>query len=299
MNSFRVWILAFILCFSATAFASQDMHHDLQQIRQTGVLRHLGVPYANFVRLEDGEPSGMSVEIIRLFSKFIGVEYQFVQSDWDDIIQALIGKDFVVSSGNSIQYHKNPTEIKGDLICTGFTVLPWRQKIIAYSDPTFPTQVWAIAKKDSFDKVSSDFASQSEFKAWLSNHSILGKADTCLDPRLYGLDARAKYFNGSVNDIALAVLEGQADYGILDCPDTLVALRKWPKEIKVIGTISEVQSMGVAFRQDSTALRSEFNRFLKKIKDNGTYYRIVKKYYPDIFFYFPDAFKEINKTGRG
>jgi ABC-type amino acid transport substrate-binding protein len=299
MNSFRGWILLIILCFSATAFASQDMQQDLPQIKQKGVLRHLGVPYANFVRLEGGELSGMSVEIIRLFAKHIGVEYQFVQSDWDDIIQALIGKDFVVLSGNKIQYRENPTEIKGDLICTGFTVLPWREKMVAYSDPTFPTQVWAIAKKGNFDKVSADFASQSEFKAWLSNFSILGKADTCLDPKLYGLDARARYFSGSVNDIALAVLKGEADYGILDCPDTLVALRKWPKEIKVIGTISEVQSMGVGFRQNSTALRDEFNLFMKKLKDNGTYYRIVKKYYPDIFFYFPETFKEINKTGRG
>lgn len=295
MNSFRVWILAFFLCFSATAFASQD----LQQIRQKGVLRHLGVPYANFVKLEGSELSGMSVEIIRLFAKYIGVEYQFVQSDWNDIIQALIGKDFLVLSDNKIQYRENPTEIKGDLICTGFTVLPWRKKMLAYSEPTFPTQVWAIAKKGRFDKVSADFASQAEFKAWLSNFSILGKADTCLDPKLYGLDSRVKYFSGSVNDIALAILEGKADYGILDCPDSLVALRKWPKEIKVIGAISEVQSMGVGFRQDAAALRAEFNRFFKKIKDNGTYYRIVKKYYPDIFFYFPEEFKEINKTGRG
>jgi ABC-type amino acid transport substrate-binding protein len=102
-----------------------------------------------------------------------------------------------------------------------------------------------------------------------------------------------------LNDIAQAVLEGRADYCILDCPDTLVALRKWPKEPKVIGPISEVQSMGVGFRPDAVALKAEFNRFLEKIKENGTYYRIVNKYYPDIFFYFPETFQQINKNGRG
>jgi ABC-type amino acid transport substrate-binding protein len=281
------------------AFADQDPTQDLQQIRQKGVLRHLGVPYANFIRLNGGEPSGMSIEIIRLFAKHLGVDYQFVQSDWNNIIQALIGKNFTVFSDNNVQYMENATDIKGDLICTGFTVLPWREKLLTYSEPTFPTQVWAIAKKGRFDKASTDFASQRDFKAWLSNFTVLGKADTCLDPRLYGLEAQAKYFEGSVNDIALAILEGEADIGILDCPDTLVALRKWPKGIRVIGTISEVQSMGVGFRQEASALKAEFNKFLNKIKGNGTYYRIVKKYYPDIFFYFPEAFKKINRTGLG
>lgn len=299
MRTYGVWILAIVLCFSATAFAAQDLRQDLQQIRQSGVLRHLGVPYANFVRLDRGALSGMSVEIVRLFAKHLGVAYLFVRSDWNDIIQALIGKNFTVLSGNKVQYSENATEIKGDLICTGLTVLPWRKKLIAYSDPVFPTQVWAIARKGSFKKVSADFSSHKEFMAWLRNYSILGKADTCLDPKLYGLDDRTIYFKGSVNNIAPAVLGGQADFGILDCPDTLVALRKWPKEITVIGTISEVQSMGVGFRKDASGLKAEFNRFLEKIKDNGTYYRIVKKYYPDIFFYFPGAFKKINKTGRG
>lgn len=294
MNSSRMVILSlFILCISTTVFGQ-----DLRQIKQNGVLRHLGVPYANFVRVDGGELSGMSVEIIRLFSKHLGVEYQFIQSDWNEIIQALIGKKFRVLSDDTIQFLGNSVEIKGDLISTGLTVLPWRKKLIAYSQPTFPTQVWAIAKRGNLGKVSTDFPTQSEFKNWLAGYTILGKADTCLDPKLYGLEARVKYFQGSVNDIALAVLEGQADYSILDCPDTLVALRKWPKELKVIGAISEVQSMGVGFRPTSTALRDEFDRFFEKIKDNGTYYRIVKKYYPDIFFYFPEAFRQINKAGR-
>ncbi len=294
MRPVCVWVLLIVACFSAPSYAAQD----LQQIKQNGTLRHLGVPYANFVKINGDHVSGMSVEIVQLFARHLGVKYKFVKSGWNDIIQSLTGKDFVVLSNDKIQLRQNATEIKGDLICTGFTVLPWRKNIIDFSHPTFLTQVWAIAKKGKFARKSADFVSQAEFKAWIGNYSILGKADTCLDPRLYGLGAKAKYFNGSVNDLAQAVLEGQADYGILDCPDTLVALRQWPKELEVTGTVSDVQAMAAGFRPESRDLRAEFDRFLEKIKDNGTYYRIVKKYYPDIYFYFPGAFEQINKTGH-
>jgi ABC-type amino acid transport substrate-binding protein len=124
----------------------------------------------------------------------------------------------------------------------------------------------------------------------------LGKADTCLDPVLYGLEKQGKYFDGSVNNIARAVLENKADLAILDSPDTLVALRKWPGKLQVLGPVSQKQTMAVGFRNESRALQAEFNRFLQKIKKNGIYQRIVRKNYPDIFFYFPEAFKHNTVT---
>ncbi len=64
----------------------------------------------------------------------------------------------------------------------------------------------------------------------------------------------------------------------------------------VIGPVSEAQSMAVGFRMESGDLRSAFDKFLLHLKQNGTYYRIVKKYYPDIFFFFPEEFKDINRN---
>lgn len=291
MKAFPIIILFFFGLFPTSARTQ-----DFVQIKQSGVLRHLGVPYANFVKIENNNLSGMSVDIIRLFAKRLGVQYQFVQSDWGDIIKKLLGRNYRILSSNDVQLLEK-CKIEGDLICTGLTALPWRKKIIVFSKQTFPTQVWAIGKMDNPALTDTNFSSQSEFKIGLKQFTILGKANTCLDPKLYNLNAQTIYFGGSVNDLALAIIEGKADLAILDCPDTLVALRKWPKDIKVIGPISEVQSMAVGFRPKSKLLKSEFDHFLVNIKQNGTYYRIVKKYYPDIFFYFPEAFQDTNKNG--
>jgi ABC-type amino acid transport substrate-binding protein len=131
-------------------------------------------------------------------------------------------------------------------------------------------------------------------KKIIAGQSLLGKAGTCLDPSLYGLGKitdKVKLFPGSVNDIAPAVLNGEADLTLLDLPDALMALQKWPGKIKVIGPVSEKQDMAAAFSKDSPKLREEFNNFLRKTKKDGTYNCIVEKYYPYVLDHDPEFFK--------
>jgi len=51
------------------------------------------------------------------------------------------------------------------------------------------------------------------------------------------------------------------------------------------------QEMAVAFPQTSVKLREAFNRFLAQSRKDGSYERIVKKYYPTAFASFPEYFK--------
>ena len=78
---------------STLAFAA-----DLDEIKARGVLRHIGIPYANFV---SGAGDGMEVELTKLFAKSLGVKYEFVQSDWGTIVQDLIGKKVKVAAGKA------------------------------------------------------------------------------------------------------------------------------------------------------------------------------------------------------
>lgn len=207
---------------------------DLPEIKRRGVLRHIGVPYANFVT---GSGDGMDVELIQLFAKHLGVRYEYVQTCWQDVIGDLIGKK-VKPNGYDVKV-LGKVPVKGDIIANGFTVLPWRQKIVKYSIPTFPTQVWLIARADFPLKPISPtgFIDRDihAVKALLKGHSILGAAGTCLDHSLYGLDkigAKPIFFSGNLNQMVPAVIKGDAETCILDVPDTLVALEKWPGSIK-------------------------------------------------------------------
>jgi ABC-type amino acid transport substrate-binding protein len=287
----RFWLCVMaILMVISSEFASGA---DLTVIKQRGVLRHLGVTYANFVT---GSGDGLDMELIQLFAKYIGVEYEYVNTDWKHVIGDLVGKR-VKPKGKDVKI-LGDVPIRGDIIANGFTILPWRQKVVDYSTPTFPTQVWLMARADSPMKPikpSGDILKDIDaVKMLVKGHSVLGIASTCLDPDLYDLKqagALVRIFSGNLNELAPAVINRDAEAAILDVPDALIALDKWPGKIKVIGPISPRQMMGIAFTKTTPELREAFNRFFKACNENGTYPRLVKKYYPAVFSYYTEFFK--------
>ncbi len=290
--SFFSLLLGCFLCISL--LPSTGSAQDLADVQRSGVLRHLGIPYANFVT---GSDDGMDVEIVKLFAKHLGVQYQYIKTDWDSAIGDLTGSKVEPKAGQVEILGK--VQVKGDLIANGMTVLPWRRQVVDFSEPTFPNQVWLIARSDSHLKpikpsndIQEDIAA---VKKLLKNRTLLCKAKTCLDPSLYNLEAadtRLRYFEGSLNEMVPALLNRKAEVTLLDVPDALVALQKWPGKIKVIGPVSTIQEMAVAFRKDSPGLREAFNKFLDKIKKDGTYRRIITKYYPFAPDYYPSFFKD-------
>ncbi len=268
---------------------------DLGAIKERGVIRHLGVPYARFV-IGNGE--GFDAEIMQLFARRIGVRYEYVSTDWTNVIQDLIGYD--------VEYRPEvrttgKRAVRGDIIANGLTILPPRKKLIDYSQPTFPSAVWLLARSDS--KVtpivpSGNLAKDIEAtKAKLKEAKTFVMDDSCLDPRLYGLEGkgyRLQRFStdASLNDMVPAVVKNESEMTLLDVPDIIVSMEKWQGQIKVIGPISGEQLMAAGFRKDSPELRREFDAFLSEIKANGTYMQLVNKHYRSAPRYLPEFFHD-------
>ena len=117
---------------------------DLAEIKKRGEIRHIGIRYANFVT---GAGDGLDVELMQGFAKRIGVSYKLVYSDFYSVIRDLLGKDVVRKDGEVTLTGDYP--VKGDVISTGFTMLPWREAILLYSDPVLPSQVLLVAPAES------------------------------------------------------------------------------------------------------------------------------------------------------
>ncbi len=265
---------------------------DLKEIKERGVLRHLGIPYAGFVT---GTGDGLDVELTKLFARYLGVRYQYVKADWGTVVQDLVGKKIEVR-GTDVEVLED-APVRGDMIANGFTVLPWRKKLVSYSKPTFPSQIWLLARADSkvrpirpTGNIQKDIAFT---KTLMKGKSVLSVERTCLDPDLYNLSstgATVIRFAGSVNELAPAVLNHDAEMTILDVPDALIALEKWPGKLKILGPVSERQLMAAAFSKDAPRLLTTYNEFLNKVKKDGTYLKLVRKYYPSATYFFPDFF---------
>ena len=273
--------------------------NDLEEIRRQGVLRHLGLPYAHFVRLTpDGKLEGLDVELMRRFARHLGVDYEWVESTWSNVFSDLIGKKVSTNKDGKVLIGE-PVKVRGDIIANGLTILPWREQLVDYSTPTFPTGIWLMARLDSPLKpikptgnIQTDIE---RVKAMLAGRSVLSMRGTCIDPSLYDLastNVDIRYFPADkrLDEIAPAIIDGVAEATLLDIPDALVALQKWPGEIKIIGPLSERQLMGVAVPKTSPMLLAEFNRFFENLKASGDYKEMVLKYYPSIFLYMGDFF---------
>ena len=288
---FRRWLALALALLAHCAFAD-----DLQDIRTRGVLRHLGVPYANFVT---GSGDGMDVEIVQLFARHLGVRYEYVPSTWGDVIGDLTGKEVRFKP----TYREVGTRpVRGDIIANGLTILPLRQKLIDFSEPTFPSAVWLLSRPDSAARPITPSGDREQdiktTKATLKLGTTLVMDNSCLDPTLYDLEGKGyklKRFTGStnLNDIVPALLKHESDMTLLDVPDVMVAMERWSGQVMVIGPISEEQRMAAAFRKDSPELRKAFNTFLAQIKQDGTYMKLVKKYFRAAPRYLPEFFKDL------
>lgn len=295
----RLLLTAALLCFSTfwpgplTTSAAAD---DLDDVLARGELRHLAIPYANFV---DGAGGGFDVDLVRGFAESLGVRYVQVVSDFYAVTRDLLGQD-VVRDGDAVRL-TGAFPQRGDVIASGFTILPWRAKIMLFSDPTFPSQVWLVARADSTRRpikgggaLADDIA---ETKALIGTDSLLVMERTCLDPANYGLtgrglDLRAYTRSANPNEMTPALLNGEAELTLLDVPDALLDLKKWAGRIKVLGPVSEAQELAAAFRPSGPALREAFNAHLSRMRADGSYDALVDKYYPAIRGVLPAFFQK-------
>lgn len=285
-------VLAAALLAAGVARAADDGGGDLDAIRRRGVLRHLGIPYAQFVT---GSGDGFDVELARRFAQRLGVSYQYVETDWPEVLGDLIGRR--VSPQHPEPGSARPVPIRGDLVATGMTVLPWRERSVAFSSPVFPTQVWVVARAGSplspirpTGRLGDDIAA---VKALLAGSTLLGVPETCLDPLLYKLEASRARFQLRqlrLDEVAPALIQGESDLALLDVADAMVALQRYPGRMKVIGPVSAPQSMAVAFRRDAPRLREEFEAFLADIRRDGTYDELIATYFPEAPVYFREFF---------
>lgn len=288
-------------------YSPMGQARDLAEIKEEGVLRHIGIPYANFVTVyrlgNENIAGGFDVELMRGFAHYLELEYQYVPAKWSTA--------FALLTGRSAQYIDNKLvkgkilhAIQGDVIANGATILPWREEVVDFSDAYFPSAVWLVSRADSdltpikpSGSISVDI---SQVKAMLNGRDVLAMKQSCLDPDLYNLQATQANIifpshERKLNEMVPAILNNDAESTLLDVPDTLVALQKWPGEIKVIGPISDTQTMGVAFRKDSPILRAAFNRYLYSLKQSGKYNPLIKKYYPSVFDFYAEFFTMENK----
>ena len=139
--------------------------------------------------------TGLDVDIIKGFAQSLGVRYQYVPAQWNNLVGKLTGQQVEYKDAQLVFGGKRVVE--GDLIANGMTILDWRKKVFDFSDDYFPSSVWLIARTDStlepITPTGSVEQDISKVKTLINGREVLAMEHSCLDPNLYDLyDTGAK-----------------------------------------------------------------------------------------------------------
>ncbi|MFW6149819.1 MAG: transporter substrate-binding domain-containing protein [Atribacterota bacterium] len=221
-------------------------------IKKRGSLIMLTYPHSRFFFYDyQGEPSGLDYDILSLFAQKLDMELEVREvGKWDELIAQLVSE-------------------RGDIIGAGMTRLEEREKQISFSDGYFPTRVVIVTNTDNTELNSiSDLKDKTVFSVPnTSCYHALKLVD--------GIKIDTSFSNP--DKLLKAVSEGEVYAVAVDMIEAMVGQIGY-HNLKVVGTISNIQEYGYGIAKDREELLIQLNEFLKEIKNNGTYNKLYKKY---------------------
>ncbi|WP_369900924.1 amino acid ABC transporter substrate-binding protein [Bacillus manliponensis] len=202
---------------------------------------------------ESNKLTGFDVEISEEVAKRMGVKVTFKETQWDSLFAGLDAKRF-------------------DMIANQVGIREDRQKKYDFSDPYITSSAALVIPKDkekpaSFEDVKGLKAAQS----LTSNYSDMAKENGA---EIVGVEG----FSQAVELLG----SGRVDFTINDHLSVLNYLQtKKDANIKVAATAEEASKSGLMFRKGSDSLVKEVNKALDEMKKDGTYDKIVEKWFGD------------------
>jgi len=203
-----------------------------------------------------GKNLGFDVDVAHLFAKAL----------FNDENQVEL---MAVTSGNRIPFLQSG---KIDIIIATVTVTEERRQIVEFSDPYFLSGSLLLVPKASPVNSLDDLAGKT---VAVVQGAIQDKDVEQLQPKAN----RLKF--GKVSEAVLAVKGGRADAYAHD--DILVlTLAKENPDLRAVGKPFIPRPYGIAVRKGDTEFIKWVNAELARMKKDGTYDRLWKKYFADL-----------------
>ncbi|PIE43262.1 MAG: nickel transporter [Gammaproteobacteria bacterium] len=214
------------------------------------------VPYEPFeYKKPDGTLTGFEVDLGNAACKEIGLQCEWVVQAWDGIIPGLLARKY-------------------DAIMSSMSITEERAKTVLFSDGYYNTPS-AFFGKNSLDDL--DVTSKTALKDKMIGVQRGTLQDNYVTEKL-GDVVKVKRYT-TADDMVLDLTGGRLDLVFVDFPvgeKTVLNNTGY----QVIGnTIQVGTGIGMAFRKRDGKLAEEFNAALKKLKADGTYDAIQKKYF--------------------
>lgn len=253
-KSFRIAIVLMLIisliavagCAKAPAPAG-DQQNEEAKILKVGS----DIAYAPFEYYDENHvATGFDIELLDAIAADMGYKTQYETAAFDGLIPALQAQKY-------------------DCIISAMTIREDRAKSVLFSDPYFKAEQY-IAFLDGKDFAKVDDLKDVKIGVQLNTTGQFVLEDVGLNPQKYDMmpDALNTLLNGGVDAV---VGDNQAILAFIEAnPGT---------KIQYVTADTGDEFYGIAFNLSNTELADKVNASLKKLKENGQYDEIYKKWF--------------------
>jgi L-cystine transport system substrate-binding protein len=200
---------------------------------------------------EKGELTGFDVEIAREVAERLGVEAEFMETQWDAMFAGLDSERF-------------------DMIANQVGIRPDRQEKYDFSEGYISSAAVLIVNESNNDiKAFEDLDGKKSAQSLTSNYGDIAKSHGA---ELIGVEG----FNQAIELLA----QNRADATINDKLSFLDFKKQKPDApVKIAATADDASQSGLMFRKGNETLVEEVNKALQGMIEDGTYLEISKKWF--------------------
>lgn len=203
--------------------------------------------YPPFEYVENGEIAGFDAEIIKEAAKRMGIEYKWLNTNFDGLIPALQTK-------------------KVDIVIAGMSVTPEREKAVNFSVPYLTSNVAIVTNSKNPIKDMNDLSGKS--------YGVeLGTTKENSARKIAG--AEVVPFSSTTGAL-VALKSGKIDGMVLDESVSSKYIEKNP-ELVLVG-VMEGEPKAAAFNKDDKELMENFSKVLEEMMADGTVAELREKY---------------------
>ena len=203
--------------------------------------------YPPFEYVENGEIAGFDAEIIKEAAKRMGIEYKWLNTNFDGLIPTLQTK-------------------KVDIVIAGMSVTPEREKAVNFSVPYLTSNVAIVTNSKNPIKDIND----------LSGKSYGVELGTTKEASARKIDGAEVVPFSSTTGALVALKSGKIDGMVLDESVSSKYIEKNP-ELVLVG-VMEGEPKAAAFNKDDKELMENFSKVLEEMITDGTVAELREKY---------------------
>ena len=210
--------------------------------------------YPPFESVEGGDEVGFDVDLTEEVASRLGLEVEWVRTDFDTIFTAVAGGQF-------------------DMVAAASTITEERQQTVDFSDPYYNSRQALVVAE------GSDITSEAD----VGEGHVIGvqRGTTGKAYAEENLDARIKTFTNAPD--AFRDLEaGNVDAVVNDEPASAEIISDFPGQILIAAAIDTNERYGFAFSKDNPELTEAVNGALAEVIADGTYETIFSTYFPGV-----------------